>query len=66
MTKLAERLGIAQHVDLPGFRDNPLSYMSKSDVFVLSSRYEGFANVLPEAMACGTPIVSTDCRSGGE
>ena len=64
LTKLAERLGIAQHVDLPGFRDNPLSYMSKSDVFVLSSRYEGFANVLPEAMACGTPIVSTDCRSG--
>ena len=64
LTKLAERLGIAQHVDMPGFRDNPLSYMSKSDVFVLSSRYEGFANVLPEAMACGTPVVSTDCRSG--
>ena len=64
LTELAERLGIAQHIDLPGFRDNPLSYMSKSDVFVLSSQYEGFANVLPEAMACGTSIVSTDCRSG--
>ena len=64
LTKLAEGLSIAQHVDLPGFRDNPLSYMSKSDVFVLSSRYEGFALVLPEAMACGTPVVSTDCRSG--
>ena len=61
---LAERLGLSQHFDMPGFHLNPFAYMSKAKVFVLSSRYEGFANVLPEAMASGTPVVSTDCRSG--
>ena len=64
LTELAERLGISRHVDMPGFEPNPLAYMSRSKVFVLPSKYEGFGNVLPEAMACGTPVVSTDCRSG--
>lgn len=64
LPELAEDLGIAEHVDFPGFVDNPFSYMSKADVFVLSSLFEGSPNVIVQAMACGTPVVSTDCPSG--
>ena len=64
LLELAECLKVSQQVDLPGFEVNPFAYMSRSRVFVLSSRYEGFPNVLAQAMACGTPVVSTDCRSG--
>lgn len=61
---LISKLNLVDFVDLPGFDNNPYVYMKKADVFVLSSSWEGFGNVLVESMALGTPVVSTDCPSG--
>ena len=57
-------LGLEGDVALPGFVDNPYAFMARSDVLVMSSAVEGFGNVLVEALACGCPVVSTDCPSG--
>lgn len=64
LTRLAQRLGIAADVRLPGFVENPFAVFARADLFVLSSRFEGSSNVLLEALACGCRIVSADCPSG--
>lgn len=61
---LATELGVAADVALPGFVANPFAYMARSAVFALSSINEGLPGVLVQAMACGCPVVSTDCPSG--
>ncbi len=60
----AADLGVSDDVDLPGYIQDPIPWMARAGVFVLSSRYEGLGNVLVEAMAVGTQVVSTDCPSG--
>ena len=57
-------LNLEGRVSLPGYVDNPYAFMSRASLFVLSSKFEGLANVLIEALACGCPCVSTDCPSG--
>lgn len=61
---LVQQLGLGEEVALPGFVENPYAYMARSSVFALSSIFEGFGNVVAEALAAGTPVVSTDCESG--
>lgn len=60
----SRQLGIDESVVFVGFQENPFKYIAKSDVFVLSSLWEGFANVIVEAMACGVPVIATDCPYG--
>jgi len=57
-------LGLMDKVIFCGFEQNPFKYVSRCECFVLSSDVEGFPNVLIEALACGKPVISTDCSSG--
>jgi glycosyltransferase involved in cell wall biosynthesis len=61
---VARGLGVAEDVRLTGHLKNPVALMARAAVFVLSSAWEGLGNVVVEALACGTPVVSTDCPSG--
>ncbi|MCU7906639.1 MAG: glycosyltransferase [Candidatus Thiodiazotropha sp. (ex Epidulcina cf. delphinae)] len=64
LANLAKALKLGDDFRLPGFVDNPYVYLKWAKLFVLSSRWEGSPNVLTEALALGTPSVSTDCPSG--
>ncbi len=64
LEKTIQDLDLSRNVFLTGNRNNPYKYLKRSGVFVLSSIYEGFGIVIVEAMACGLPVISTDCRSG--
>jgi glycosyltransferase involved in cell wall biosynthesis len=64
LERLASELGVAEDVGMPGFYANPYALMSRASVFVQSSQWEGLPSVLVEAMACGTPVVATDCPGG--
>lgn len=61
---LIKRLGIEDAVYLPGFQKNIYKYLINSDAYVLSSISEGFPNSMVEAMACGLPVIATDCSTG--
>ena len=64
LISLANRMGLSESVSFPGYANNVLKEIKAADMFVLSSRWEGFGNVLVEALGAGLPIVSTDCPSG--
>lgn len=64
LEEMVKDLGLIDKVSFAGFQNNPYKFLSRADVFVLSSNYEGLPMVILEAMACGAPIISTDCRSG--
>lgn len=61
---LAREQGLSEHVLMPGHVNDPSAYYRAADLFVMSSDYEGFGNVLVEALGHGLPVVSTDCPGG--
>lgn len=64
LKKMAIDLNISERINFEGFVNNPYAYMKGADIFVLSSRYEGFPNVVLEANACGLPVIAFDSPGG--
>jgi len=66
LEKMAKSLGVSELVEFLGFVEDMPSFLSSIDIFILPSRYEGFANVIQEAMASGKPVVTFDIKSSAE
>jgi glycosyltransferase involved in cell wall biosynthesis len=64
LRSFSKELNIQDCVDFPGYVENPFPLLARANLFVSSSRWEGFANVVIEALACGIPVVATDCPGG--
>jgi glycosyltransferase involved in cell wall biosynthesis len=64
LEKIVRHFDIEKNVDLHGYVENPYSFMHQSKVFVLSSKWEGLPSVVIQALACGCPVISTDCPGG--
>jgi len=66
MKALAKELNILNNIEFAGHQNNPFEYIKNPDIFVSSSRFEGFSNVIIESLAHGIPVVATDCPSGNK
>lgn len=64
LKKLSYKLGISESIEFCGFQYNVYSYLNKSKVFVLTSKREGMPNAILDALSCGVPVISTDCKTG--
>ncbi|SHJ38728.1 glycosyltransferase [Pseudozobellia thermophila] len=64
LTELTKELNLQDRIFFLGFDNNPYQYLKGADLFVFGSNHEGFPNVLLEAMCCGLPILTTNCKSG--
>ncbi|MDZ8023458.1 MAG: glycosyltransferase family 4 protein [Nostoc sp. DedQUE11] len=64
LESLCKQLGLSDRVYFPGMVNNTYAFLQQAELFIMSSRFEGFPNAICEAMACGLPIISTDCPSG--
>jgi exopolysaccharide biosynthesis WecB/TagA/CpsF family protein len=64
MVEAAERAGMGSSILFAGFIAEPLPWIAYADALILTSKYEGFGNVIVEALACGTPVIATDCPHG--
>lgn len=64
LRELAKVRGVAERIRFAGFQKNPFAWFSRADALILSSRFEGFPNVVLEALACGTPVIATPAPGG--